>query len=72
MTYVLPIVIELGDAVDADLDALMSGTGPLSDEVEEVMRIIRERCASSRDKRTLVPIVAVYTVVPDRQSRRDG
>lgn len=66
MTYVLPIVVELGDVVDADLIALTSGTGTLSDEVEEVMRIIRERCAKSRDKRTLVPIVAVYTAIPDR------
>jgi hypothetical protein len=66
MTNVLPIVVELGDVVDADLAALTTGTGAVADEVEEVMRVVRERCARSQDKRTLVPIVAVYTAIPER------
>jgi len=66
MTYVLPIVIELGNVADADLAALTSGTGNLADEVEEVMRIIGERCAKSQDGRTLIPIVAVYSAIRER------
>ena len=66
MSYVVPIVIELGDVADTDLEALTGGTGVVSDEVEKVMRIVRERCAESGEKRTLVPVVAVYTVVSDR------
>lgn len=67
MTRVLPIVVELGDVVDADLAALTRGTGTLPDEVEEVLRIVRERCAKGQDKKILVPIVAVY-----RHSRSVG
>lgn len=66
MTNVLPIVVELGDVVDADLAALTTGMGAVADEVEEVMRVVRERCARSQDKRTLVLIVAVYTAAPER------
>ena len=66
MSYVLPIVIELGDVADADLEALTSGKGILSAEVEEVMRIVRERCAKGQDSRTLVPVVAVYSAISDR------
>ena len=66
MSYVVPIVIELGDVADADLEALTGGTGVVSDDVEEVMRIVRERCAKSQEGRTLVPIVAVYTAISDR------
>jgi len=66
MTYVLPIVVELGNVVDADLAALTNGTGAVSAEVEEVMRIVGERCGKSQAGRTLVPIVAVYTAMPDR------
>lgn len=66
MSYVVPIVIELGDVADADLEALTGGTGSVADEVEKVMRIVRERCAKNQDGRTLVPVVAVYTAVSDR------
>lgn len=66
MTHVLPIVIELGDAADTDLDALTRGTGRLADEVEEVMRIVRERAAEGGEKRTLVPVVAVYDAITGR------
>lgn len=66
MSYVVPIVIELGDVADTDLEALTGGTGGVSDEVEEVMRIVRKRYAESGEKRTLVPVVAVYTAISGR------
>jgi hypothetical protein len=65
MTYVLPIVVELGDVADADLAALTSGTGRVADEVEEVMRLVRERCGTSHDGKILVPVVAAYAAVSD-------
>ena len=65
MSYVVPIVIELGDVADADLDALVEGTGRLAAEVEEVMRIVRARCAESQEKRVLLPVVAVYAAASD-------
>jgi hypothetical protein len=59
------MVVELGDVADADLEALASGTGRVADEVEEVMRLVRERYGTSHGEKTLVPIVAVYVALSD-------
>jgi hypothetical protein len=60
MTITPPIVVTLDDAGEADVQALLSGSGPLAQDVEEVVRAIRQRTAHQNDARVLLPIVAVY------------
>jgi hypothetical protein len=59
-TIASPIVIDLGEVLDLHLKELLSGSGTLAEEVEEVMRLVRQRVAQ-RDGAILIPIVAVYT-----------
>jgi hypothetical protein len=56
-----PIVIELGEIGDAQLNELLGGSGKLFEEVQEVMRLVRRGTAHEHRARTLLPIVAVYT-----------
>jgi hypothetical protein len=60
MKFAKPIVIELGDASDADVKALLEGGGVLADDVEEAMRLVRDHAAITKDTRTFVPVVAIY------------
>jgi hypothetical protein len=60
MNFVTPLVIELGEAAEADVEALLEGKGTLADDIEEVMRLIRQHASASKDARIFVPVVAIY------------
>ena len=74
MIIARPIVIELGEAGDGQLNEFLGGGGQLLEEVEEVMRLVRRGTAHEDRVRTLLPIVAVYTDAEypdtDKSSRR--
>jgi len=74
MIIARPIVIELGEAGDAQLNELLRGSGKLLEEIQEAMRLVRRGTAHEGRARTLLPIVAVYTSTEypdtDRPTRR--
>ena len=61
MTVAPPIVIDLGRVLGREIEMLREGRGRLVEEVEEVMRLVRQR-ANPDDNvtRIFLPIVAVY------------
>jgi hypothetical protein len=61
MIITRPIVIELGEVGDAQLSELLGAGGQLREEIQEVMRLVREGTAHEDRAQTLLPIVAVYT-----------
>ena len=57
----LPIVVDLGKARRAEVEQLRKGAGPLVDDVEDVMRLVRSNLDTAGEKRILFPVVVVYT-----------
>ena len=55
-----PIVVDLGKASDDELDLLMQGTGPLAEDIEEVMRLLRRDTGPRTSDRVFLPVVATY------------
>jgi hypothetical protein len=55
----LPILIELGDAEEREIEELLQGEGRLAGELDEVMQRLRERLAQQDGTPVLVPIVAL-------------
>jgi hypothetical protein len=60
MRFAQSIVIDLGDASEADVKALLEGRGALADDVKEAMRLVRRHATATKDSRTFVPVVAIY------------
>jgi len=71
MIIASPIVIDLGVAREMDIKELLHGTGKLLEEVEQVMRLVRERTAQESSKGVLIPVVAVYTKAEHPDTRED-
>lgn len=55
-----PIVVELGDIEDAQVEELFRGGGKVLDETREVMRLVQQRVGDGGTARKFVPIVATY------------
>ena len=55
-----PIVVDLGKASDDELDLLMQGKGPLAEDIEEVMRLLRRDTGPQTGDRVFLPVVATY------------
>ena len=68
MSVTRPIVVDLGRARDAPIDQLRQGGGPLVEDVEEVMRLIRLRADPDNSNRIFLPVVVIYR----RGRRGDG
>ena len=60
MLVIPPIVVDLGKASDDEIDQLMQGTGPLVEDIEEVMRLLRRDAGPQTGNRVFVPVVATY------------
>jgi hypothetical protein len=59
-TVTSPIVVDLGRTSRADVDRLRRGAGPLVEDVETVMRLVRSSFDSEGDDRILFPVVVIY------------
>ena len=55
-----PIVVDLGKASEDEIDQLMQGTGPLVEDIEEVMRLLRRDAGPQTGERVFLPVVATY------------
>ena len=55
-----PIVVDLGKASDDEIDLLMQGTGPLVEDIAEVMRLLRRDAGPQTGERVFLPVVATY------------
>jgi len=67
MSVTRPIVVDLGRARDAPIDRLRQGDGPLVEDVEEVMRLVRLQADPDNSNRIFLPVVVIY-----RRGRRGG
>jgi hypothetical protein len=67
MSITLPIVVSLGRTRDEQVELLRQGGGQLVEDVEEVMRLVRQNAGPDCGNKIFLPIVAVY-----RRARRDG
>jgi hypothetical protein len=67
-----PIVVDLGNMTDLEVQELLSGTGRLPDELTHVMRLVRAGIAERDADTLLVPIVAVYSEVRHGDTRQQS
>lgn len=58
---ITPIVVSLGTARERHLAEFRSGVGRITDDVEEVMRMVRKTMAPEQGNKVLLPVVVVYT-----------
>jgi hypothetical protein len=56
-----PIVVELGKISHGEVRKLREGQGQVAEDVEEAMRLLRQRAGPDRADRVFVPIVVLYT-----------
>jgi hypothetical protein len=56
-----PIVVELGRIPRADVKRLRRGDGPLADDVQETMRLLRLKAGPDSADRVFLPVVVLYT-----------
>jgi hypothetical protein len=56
-----PLIVELGKIARNDALQLRMGNGPVADDVEEVMRLVRTQAPPEREDTVLLPIVVLYT-----------
>ena len=56
-----PIVIELGKISHGEVRKLREGQGQVAEDVEEAMRLLRQKAGPDRANRVFVPIVVLYT-----------
>jgi hypothetical protein len=71
MTVTTPIVVDLGRASETSIELLREGGGPLIDDVEEAIGLVRQKAGEARSNRIFVPIVVVYTGASENSSGRD-
>lgn len=57
---VAPIVVDLGSVSKKRIRALREGTGPLVDEIAEVLERVRAELGADAQGKQLVPVVVVY------------
>lgn len=63
----IPIVVDLGKPKRKELNALMSGSGPLVDEIQEALKQVQEAVGS--DSGNLRPVVLVYKKKKKKKNR---
>jgi hypothetical protein len=56
-----PIVVELGKISHGEVRKLREGQGQVAEDVEEAMRLLRQKAGPDRANRVFVPIVVLYT-----------
>jgi hypothetical protein len=56
-----PIVVELGSISHGEVRKLREGQGQVAEDVEEAMRLLRQKAGPDRADRVFVPIVVLYT-----------
>jgi len=56
-----PIVLELGKISRDEVRKLREGQGQVAEDVEEAMRLLRQKAGPDRAGRVFVPIVVLYT-----------
>ena len=56
-----PIVVELGEISHGEVRKLREGQGQVAEDVEEAMRLLRQKAGPDRASRVFVPIVVLYT-----------
>jgi hypothetical protein len=60
MNVMPPIVVRLGGARNEHIGALRSGAGPIIEDIEEVMRLVRRNPDLDAPNRIFLPLVVVY------------
>ena len=55
-----PIVVDLGRTRGANIRQFSEGVGQLVDDVEQVMRLVRQDAGPQDQTKVFVPIIAVY------------
>jgi hypothetical protein len=60
MNISAPIVIDLGQVRNAQIDELFRESGQLLEDVNEVLRLVRLKVVEKPGTQLLFPIVAVY------------
>jgi hypothetical protein len=60
MNVASPIVVHLGRVRKEHIGELRSGAGPIVEEIEEVMRLVRMNADVESAKRFFLPVVVVY------------
>jgi len=63
-----PIVVDLGKASDDEIDLLLQGTGPLLEDIEEVMRLLGRDTGPQTGERVFLPVVATYVRSDEEKS----
>jgi hypothetical protein len=56
-----PIVVELGKISHGEVRKLREGLGQVAEDVQEAMRLLRQKAGPDRADRVFVPIVVLYT-----------
>ena len=56
-----PIVVELGKISHGEVRKLREGQGQVAEDVQEAMRLLRQKAGPDRADRVFVPIVVLYT-----------
>jgi hypothetical protein len=60
MNVTSPIVINLGRAQKGHVSDLRKGTGPITEDMEETVRLVRLNADPGDGKRFFLPVVVVY------------
>jgi len=71
MKVELPIVVDLGRARDQQISELRHGSGRLTEDVEEVMRLVRLNAEPASGKKVFLPVVAIYARAQDAGDEAD-
>jgi hypothetical protein len=60
MNVTSPIVVDMGSAQKKHVGDLRKGAGPITEDIEEVMRLVRLNADPGGEKRVFLPVVVVY------------
>jgi hypothetical protein len=60
MNVASPIVVHLGKVYKDHIDELRGGAGPIVEDLEEVMQMVRRNADLEGAKRIFLPVVVVY------------
>lgn len=56
-----PIMVDLGTARASEIEQLLASTGPLGNDVQEVLRFIGPRIDAESGRRRMLPVVVIYS-----------
>jgi hypothetical protein len=60
MNVASPIVVHLGKVHKEHIGELRGGAGPVVEDIEEVMQLVRRSTDLEGEKRIFLPVVVVY------------